>query len=118
MQESTNGRAVYQKGPLMSTMLDNDLLAGLDGRISGSVLGAIILTAAPELMRDPLGNLARRHVLPPSVSPDLIRQLLYALLLIVLMLTRPQGIFGQREVSLRGLFSRRRLKIGAPLTKA
>lgn len=84
------------------------------GSISGSIVGAIILTAAPEVMRDKLGDMARAGRLPASLSPDLVRQFLFALLLIVLMLTRPQGIFGNREVSLRGLFARRRRTLGAP----
>lgn len=105
-------------GFLRSIELVTMVVMGGMGSISGAVVGAVILTAAPELMRDPLDNLARRHILPSTISPDLIRMLLYSLLLIVLMLTRPQGIFGQREISLRGLFPRRRLKIGAPLTRA
>jgi branched-chain amino acid transport system permease protein len=84
------------------------------GSISGSIVGAIILTAAPEILRDRLGDMARAGQLPAALSPDLVRQFLFALLLIVLMLTRPQGIFGTREVSLGGLFSRRRRTLGAP----
>ena len=44
------------------------------------------------------------------------RMVLYSLLLIILMLTRPQGIFGSREISLSGLFPRRRKELKAPLT--
>jgi ABC-type branched-subunit amino acid transport system permease subunit len=64
-----------------------------------------------------MGELAQKRMLPQGLNPDLVRQLLYALLLIVLMLTRPQGIMGSREVSLRGLFSRRRSAPAVPLTK-
>lgn len=90
------------------------VLGGM-GSISGAVLGAAILAAAPEVLRVFMGDLARKRALPPGLSPDVVRQLLYALLLIVLMLTRPQGIFGHREVSLRGLFARRRRDIKAPI---
>jgi len=83
------------------------VLGGM-GSISGAVVGAAILAAAPEVLRVWMGQLARQKMVPAGISPDLVRQLLYALLLIVLMLTRPQGLFGRREVSLRGLFSRRR----------
>ena len=92
------------------------VLGGM-GSITGSLLGAAILTAAPEALRIWLGDLSRQRALPFVVSPDLIRQLLYALLLIVLMLTRPQGLLGGREVSVSGLFQRRRRDIHAPMAK-
>jgi len=105
-------------GFLRSIEIVTMVVMGGMGSVSGAVVGAIILTAAPEMMRDPLEHLAERHVLPAWISPDLVRQLLYALLLIVLMLTRPQGIFGQRELSLRWLFQRGRARLRAPMTKA
>lgn len=57
------------------------VLGGL-GSISGAVLAAIILTLLPEVLRD----LAQ------------YRLIIYALLLIGMMLLRPQGLFGVREV--------------------
>lgn len=57
------------------------VLGGL-GSISGAVLAAIILTALPEILR--------------SVSD--YRLIIYALLLITMMLVRPKGLFGVREV--------------------
>jgi branched-chain amino acid transport system permease protein len=89
------------------------VLGGM-GSITGAVLGAIILGAAPDVLRISLDQLKRSKSLPPNLSPDLLRQFLYAMLLIILMLTRPQGIMGAREVSLRGLFARRRKTITAP----
>jgi branched-chain amino acid transport system permease protein len=59
------------------------------GSITGSVLGAVLLTMLPELLR--------------SLSE--YRMIVYSLLLIVIMLVRPQGILGQRELSLRWLFA-------------
>jgi len=88
------------------------VLGGM-GSISGSIVGAAVLAATPEVLRVWMGELSRQTKLP--LSPDIVRQLLYALLLIILMLTRPQGIFGSHEVSLRGLFSRRRREVGTPL---
>lgn len=69
------------------------VLGGM-GSLTGSVLGATILTALPELLR--------------FASSD--RLIIYSLLLIVLMIARPQGILGRKELSLRFLrvFSRRR----------
>lgn len=53
--------------------------------ISGSVVGAVILVVFPELLRF-LG-------LPSSIAAPM-RQMIYGLLLIVLMLKRPQGLMG------------------------
>ncbi|HEX7076907.1 MAG TPA: branched-chain amino acid ABC transporter permease [Candidatus Eisenbacteria bacterium] len=68
------------------------VLGGM-GSLSGSILGATILTALPEALR--------------FASAD--RLIIYSALLIVLMIARPQGILGHREITLRWL--RRR---GAP----
>lgn len=57
------------------------VLGGL-GSISGAALAAIILIALPELLRD----------------LQAYRLIVYALLLIGMMLVRPQGLFGVREV--------------------
>ena len=104
-------------GFLRSIEIVTMVVLGGMGSISGSVLGAVILTATPEMLRVWLGVLGRQYPqVVKQISPDLVRQLLYALLLIVLMLTRPQGIFGAREISLSGLFQRRRRTIGAQLT--
>jgi len=56
------------------------------GSLSGSFIGASILVIFPELLRF-LG-------MPSSVAAPL-RQMIYGLLLIILMLKRPQGILGR-----------------------
>ena len=58
------------------------LVVGGLGSISGAILAAATLTAAPELLRG-LGDW---------------RMVLYSLLLIAMMLSRPQGLLGQREL--------------------
>lgn len=60
------------------------VLGGM-GSVTGTAIGAILLTALPEYLR--------------NVSPavDEYRLVIFALLLIVLMLLRPQGIFGHEE---------------------
>ena len=65
------------------------VLGGM-GSVSGSVLAAILLTVLPEVLR-PVRD---------------FRMVIYSLMLIVLMITRPQGLLGSRELSLRGLFRR------------
>ena len=58
------------------------VLGGM-GSITGSVLAAIVLTLLPEALR--------------AVKD--YRMVIYALMLIVLMITRPQGLMGTRELS-------------------
>ena len=55
------------------------------GSISGSIVGAVILVVFPELLRF-LG-------MPSSIAAPM-RQMIYGLLLVVLMIKRPQGIMG------------------------
>jgi len=77
------------------------VLGGL-GSITGSVLAAVVLTALPEILRSSLGAEFNQY-----------RLVSYALLLIVMMLVRPQGIFGRGELSLDFL---RRGKPKVPVT--
>src|SRR4029077_19927835 len=67
------------------------VVLGRLGSVSGSVLAAILLTMLPEVLR-PVKD---------------YRMVIYSLMLIALMITRPQGLLGSRELSLRGLFRRR-----------
>ncbi|MFN3648777.1 MAG: branched-chain amino acid ABC transporter permease [Armatimonadota bacterium] len=82
------------------------VLGGL-GSISGCIIAAILLTILPEVLRTIAPMLG-----PLGGAVEQLRMVLYALMLIVLMLTRPQGLMGGREISVFGLFSRRRREIG------
>lgn len=62
------------------------VLGGM-GSITGSIFSAVLLTALKEGLRD----------LKELTGVDL-RMIIYSLLLIVFMLTRPNGIFGTREL--------------------
>jgi len=64
------------------------VLGGM-GSISGAVLAAIVLTLLPEVLR-PVKD---------------YRMVIYSLMLIVLMITRPQGLLGSRELTW-GMFRR------------
>jgi len=66
------------------TILLMVILGGM-GSISGSVFGALILVVLPELLRF-IG-------MPSSIAAPM-RQMIYGLLLVVLMVKRPQGIMG------------------------
>lgn len=64
------------------------VLGGL-GSISGSIVAAVLLTFLPEALR------AVKDYMPGGRDP---RMVIYSIMLIVLMLTRPQGLFGRREL--------------------
>ncbi len=66
------------------------VLGGM-GSLTGAVLGAIVITIMPELLRQLPGDFSR------------YRLVVYSALLIIIMLTRPQGLLGTRELSLSWL---------------
>jgi branched-chain amino acid transport system permease protein len=66
------------------------IIVGGLGSVTGAVVGAFFVGVTLELTRD----LAQ------------YRLIVYALALILLMLFRPQGFLGRRELSLRGLLAR------------
>lgn len=72
------------------------VLGGL-GSVTGAVVTAVVITLLPELLR-PI---------------EQYRMVTYSMLLVLLMLLRPQGLFGTREFSLQGL-GRRRVRDEAP----
>ncbi|MGI6546690.1 MAG: branched-chain amino acid ABC transporter permease [Fastidiosipilaceae bacterium] len=55
------------------------------GSVTGSILAAVLLTLLPELLR----------------GFSQYRMLIYALLLVLLMIFRPEGMFGRKEISYR-----------------
>jgi branched-chain amino acid transport system permease protein len=66
------------------------VLGGM-GSITGAVLGAIVITILPELLRKLPGDLYS------------YRLVIYSALLILIMLTRPQGVMGAKEFGLSWL---------------
>jgi len=78
------------------------VLGGL-GSISGAVIGAIVITILPEALR------SAKLIYPEMRDP---RMVIYSIMLIVLMLTRPQGLLGRRE--LWDFLPRRKKSKGAP----
>jgi len=72
---------------LMSFTIVTFVVAGGMGSLTGSILAASILTILPEMLR--LLNLSK------------YRMLMYAILLLILMLFRPQGLMGSKELSLK-----------------
>jgi branched-chain amino acid transport system permease protein len=72
-----------------STEILTFVVFGGMGSLSGSALGAAALTMLPELLRN-LGENVQEY-----------RMVIYSLLLIILMIFRPQGLLGTKEFSLK-----------------
>jgi branched-chain amino acid transport system permease protein len=71
------------------------VLGGI-GHIPGVILGAIVLAVFPEVLRgvaEPIQKMVFGHVI---VDVEVIRQLIYGLALILIMLYRPGGIWQKR----------------------
>ncbi len=95
------------------------VLGGM-GSLTGAVLGAIVITFLPELLRTLgpklesfLSAIIGANNIPASVHTFLsqlanYRLVIFAALLILIMLTRPQGIMGTREFGLSWLKRARR----------
>src|SRR6266508_4405583 len=75
------------------------VLGGM-GSLTGSVFGAIVITLLPELLRKLPGDLSK------------YRLVVYSALLIIIMLTRPQGLLGTREFGLSWLKRAQRRPVG------
>ena len=71
----------------LSTQMIAAVVAGGMGSITGPFLATIIFTAVPEVLR----------------VASMWRLVAYGLLLVLIMIFRPQGIFGYREISITGL---------------
>ncbi len=71
------------------------VVLGGTGSITGSAIAAMVLTAIPELLK----NFKDRI---PGFK-DEYRLMIYALVLVVMMIVRPQGVFGRAELSLAAL---------------
>jgi branched-chain amino acid transport system permease protein len=78
------------------------VIGGL-GSISGAVFGATALTVLPEALR------------PLDQQFPGLRMVTYALLLILTMIFRPQGLFGRREVGWAWLRRRTQARPAAPI---
>ncbi|OJT19602.1 branched-chain amino acid ABC transporter permease [Archangium sp. Cb G35] len=71
------------------------VLGGL-GSTTGAIVAAVFLTLLPEALRSAFAAFGSESNLAQQV--DQIRMPVYGLLLVVLMLSRPQGLFGTKEL--------------------
>jgi branched-chain amino acid transport system permease protein len=87
------------------------IVAGGLGSTTGAVVAAVVLTLLPEAMRAVFISIGGENV-ALAQSIDQLRKPIFGLLLVVMMLTRPQGIFGTHEAW--DLFKKTKEKKGAP----
>jgi branched-chain amino acid transport system permease protein len=72
------------------------IVAGGLGSTTGAVTAAVVLTLLPEAMRAVFISVGGENA-ALAQSIDQLRKPIFGLLLVVMMLTRPQGIFGTHE---------------------
>ncbi len=75
------------------------VLGGM-GSITGAILGALVITFLPEVLRQLPGGIYN------------YRLVIYAALLIIIMLTRPQGMLGQKEFGFSWLKRAQKRRVG------
>ena len=73
------------------------IVAGGLGSTTGAVVAAVVLTLLPEVMRALFISIGGGNA-ELAQSIDQLRKPIFGLLLVVMMLTRPQGIFGTHEI--------------------
>jgi len=74
------------------TVLSMVVLGGM-GNIAGVILGAVLLTALPEVIRFTVVPAQQAVFGKVIVDPEAIRMLLFGLALILVMLFRPAGLW-------------------------
>ena len=80
------------------------VLGGL-GSVSGAILGAIIITLAPEYLRDLETNVSIGPIKYDEAFG--LSQIIMAVLFILVMILRPRGLLGGREIDLAGWLKRK-----------
>jgi branched-chain amino acid transport system permease protein len=80
------------------------LVLGGSGSVSGSIVGAVFITALSEILR----NAERGMTLGPLHIPPVYgaSQILVAIVFIVVIIFRPKGLLGDREINFNRLWSR------------
>jgi branched-chain amino acid transport system permease protein len=78
-----------------SVMVVAMVVLGGIGHIPGVILGALVLAGLPELLRHVAGPL--HEMTGGRLGPEILRQLLIALAMVVVMLLRPKGLWPAPE---------------------
>lgn len=80
-----------------SVMIVAMVVLGGIGHLPGVILGAVLLSALPEVLRWVSGVLDLQALTGGRLDASILRQLLIALAMIVIMLLRPRGLWPTRE---------------------
>ena len=72
------------------------VLGGM-GNISGVILGAVLLTLTPEILREAIRPLQEALFGRQVVDPDNVRMLIFGSALVAMMLFRPEGLLPSRR---------------------
>src|SRR5574343_305559 len=84
-------------GLLESIMILAMVVLGGMGHIPGVILGAVVLTIAPEIVSDVIGQLQMHAFGKMIVDPENARMLLFGLAMVIMMLTRPEGMWPSKR---------------------
>lgn len=84
-------------GLIESVMILAMIVLGGMGHIPGVILGAVVLTIVPEILRSTIGPLQMNTFGRMLIDPENARMLLFGLAMVVMMLTRPAGIWPSRR---------------------
>lgn len=76
------------------------VLGGM-GHIPGVILGAVLLTALPELLRSQAAPVQQALFGSVLIDPEILRQLFYGLALVLVMLLRPAGLWPARHMEVK-----------------
>lgn len=99
---------------ILSTQVVVMVILGGMGSTSGVVLAAILLTLLPELLRMVPAWAAQASTILPNwmewplglLGEPAMRMILYSVLMILLMIFRPNGLMGDREIRLKTRWGR------------
>jgi branched-chain amino acid transport system permease protein len=80
-----------------SVMIVAMVVLGGIGHLPGVILGAVLLSALPEVLRWVSGVFELQAVTGGRLDASILRQLLIALAMIIVMLLRPRGLWPTRE---------------------
>lgn len=80
-----------------SVMIVAMVVLGGIGHLPGVILGAVLLSALPEVLRWVSGVMDLQSLTGGRLDASILRQLLIALAMIIIMLLRPRGLWPTRE---------------------
>ena len=84
-------------GLMESVMIVAMVVLGGIGHLPGVILGAVLLSALPEVLRWVSGVMDLQRATGGRLDPAILRQLLIALAMIIVMLLRPRGLWPTPE---------------------